>query len=121
MFKIYYNKNFSLEGHWAALNPVPDGQVEAYALELWTRHKALGTEAVYIAQELLILAFRVLIKEGVIPHDQIKFCYVPMFKGCNEFNLNEVNHLSPDKNGRLPCWPKGFCDVNETLLDRMLD
>lgn len=61
-----------------------------------------------VSSELFILAARALIHEGVIPHTEVRF----LFDG---------QYIEPDKDGRLPVWPQGFCDMSEKLLCRMLD
>lgn len=60
-----------------------------------------------VSTENFILAVRVLIYEGFIPHDQVEF----LFDGVR---------LQPDKNGRLQHWPNGFCNTNKNLLMRLL-
>lgn len=61
-----------------------------------------------VSNELFILAARALIHEGVVPHTEVRF----LFDG---------QYIAPDKDGILPVWPQGFCDMSEKLLYRMLD
>lgn len=56
---------------------------------------------------LPITMFRVFIKEGVIAVDDIQF----IFEGA------VVTH---DSDGRIAYWPRGFCDIDMDLLDRIL-
>ena len=63
--------------------------------------------SIAVANDLFITAVRVLIHEGVIPHEEVRF----LFRG---------QFLQPDRNGRLGVWPEGFCDTSEGLLSRLL-
>jgi len=49
-----------------------------------------------------------MIHEKLFPNTEVVFSYG-----------GEI--IPPDKNGRLPSWPAGFCDVSERLLDRLLE
>jgi len=55
-----------------------------------------------------IMQFRVFIREGVIKVDDIEF----------EYQDSIVEHNS---DGKIIFWPKGFCDYDMELLDRLLD
>jgi len=60
-----------------------------------------------VSNSLIISYFRLAVKEGLIGIENIKFLY----KG---------NYLECDNNGRLDCYPEGFCDHLDKLLDKML-
>ena len=60
-----------------------------------------------VNNELMIYAFRILVKRGVIPHNNIVF----KFK-------EQVIRL--DRNGRIECYPHGFSDTLDNILMELL-
>jgi hypothetical protein len=60
------------------------------------------------SQELMVGYVRLMIRRGIIPHDQVVFWY-------------KDYRLHPDKNARIREWPKGFCDHNDNILMELLD
>lgn len=92
---------YSLEGV-----PVSDYKAERFAKNLLEMNLETSTENV-------VLAARVLIKEGVLSHKDILFVY-------KDESGKEVSSQYADKDGRLENWPKGFCDTNENFLCRIL-
>lgn len=66
-----------------------------------------GDLHIKISSEVFILAVRVLIFEGVVSHKTVQF----LFNGAP---------ISPDRNGRLPSYPRGFCDTVDDFLMRLM-
>lgn len=60
-----------------------------------------------VSTENVITAVRVLVHERRYPHDKVAF----LFNG---------KHLYPNKDGRMPDWPVGFCDYQDRMLDCLL-
>lgn len=83
-----------------------DMKCEQYAKDFLTDPSGKD-EQIKVATEAFITAVRVHICEGVIPHTEVEFIY-------------NGQTIRPDKDGRLPVWPKGFCDTDEMLLVRLL-
>ena len=54
---------------------VPDDGVMTFAILLWSAHKAIGVQKCVVSQENVILALRVLVKRGEIPHEKIEFSW----------------------------------------------
>jgi len=71
--------------------------------------KFLSSEetAMKVSSEIFIYVLRVLIREKLYPHDQVKF----LFKG-TEMSINE--------DGRLDFWAEGFCSTWDKCLNRLL-
>ena len=65
-------------------------------------------EQIVVCNSTFIDSVRVMIHEKLFPNTEVVFSYG-----------GEI--ILPDKNGRLPSWPAGFCDVNERLLERLLE
>ena len=59
------------------------------------------------SNETLIMATRVLIHEGEIPFDSVVFVF-------------KEQELVVDRDGRLPVWPRGFCECSEDFLARLM-
>lgn len=55
----------------------------------------------------MVVAARVLVKEGLIPKDKIQFFF-------------EERLLEHDSDGHLEDWPRGFCDHQEDWFTRLL-
>lgn len=64
-------------------------------------------EYLHVSTENVIMAARVLIREGVIAHDQIRFFF-------------QEEYIQPARSGGLPHWPVGFCDKIDNWLCRLL-
>lgn len=67
----------------------------------------LNQASISVSTENFITALRCLIMDGVYPPNQVTILY-------------EGHRLSIDKDGRLPDWPKGFCDYTESFYLRLL-
>ena len=101
---------------------LPDTHVEQYVADvilsigkeiLENRNPVIGPHhIIVVGNELIIMYFRVAITERKLQHYQIIFTYG---RGDDEISIN------PDKDGRLPVWPQGFCDCWDDALDRLLD
>lgn len=59
------------------------------------------------SNETLFLRIRVGVKEGDIPHENVRFVW-------------RDQEFTPDKDGRLDRWPSGFLDTTDELLERMI-
>lgn len=91
MTKITYSSNGIAVG---------DSNSEKFVLD------NIGKE-IEVSSDLVVLAARCLVKEGKINHKEIIFIY-----------NREVIHC--DKYGNLASWPRGFCDMHEDLLLRII-
>lgn len=88
-------------------HPHGDAYSDAFAEDV-AREFLLGPDDnISVSTESFILAVRVLIGEGVIPHDEVQFV----------FN-DEI--IAPDCCGNIPKWPNGFCDHALKLLERIV-
>ena len=86
----------------------PDGEVETKVRNWIKSADDLGIDHVIkVGHGLPILTLRALIKEGVTTCDD---CGI-------RFNGKDIE---VNKDGRLPFWPVGFCDVEDGLLSRLL-
>ena len=106
---IYYSK----EG-----KAVNDFEAEALAGKMFSKDPILSAPCnkkteFHTSSEIFITAIRVLIKEGVINKDEVEFI-LPS----NEAGVPQV--MVSDKNGNLDAWPKGFCDINHSLIFRII-
>lgn len=72
------------------------------AKNVWTKKMYIKTSS-----EILILAFRVLVKQGVIPHTEIRFKFGRQM-------------IKIDKNGELDKYPPGFCETYTNLLSMLV-
>lgn len=61
---------------------------------------------------------RVAVKDGLIPHDQVKLFYLER----STASMHETVVISPeiDKQGRINRWPQGFFDESDRLLEKLL-
>jgi hypothetical protein len=64
-------------------------------------------DAISVSTQNFILATRALISEGFVSNSEVQFRF-------------EGRLLLPDRDGRLPLWPNGFCDHSERWLCRIL-
>ena len=87
---------------------VADSNVMAFAenkVDLY--HDLDGSDlTVSIANELTLIAFQVLVKEGKLKPDEVQVIY-----------KNKV--ITLDRDGRLSRWPKGMADVYTALARKM--
>lgn len=83
--------------------PVPD----VYAEELARVFLTGVSEKVVVSTENFVLAARVHVMDGVIPHAEVLFVF-------------GAHAMVPDADGRLVRWPVGFCDVSDKLLSRLM-
>jgi ferredoxin-NADP reductase len=99
MIRIVYDAEL---GH-----ALPDGKVRAFVDQLAKENNEaadLTAESVWcIGTEQIIDHIRLAIKDGKISHEQVIFEY----KG---------EEIRSDKDGRLPYWPKGFCEITSQVL-----
>lgn len=79
---------------------IRDGQADMIAEMLI--HKD-GLVCFETASSSLITSVRVAIKKGLIPFQKVTFVF-------------DGKEIKPDVNGRLPEWPKGFCDHESIRL-----
>ena len=87
----------------------PDGEKYSdHECESAARKMLCSTESLTMtSNEHFITAVRVFVKEGLIPHTEVRFL----------FNRQEI---LIDRNGRLEAWPHGFCDLMQKMLFRLL-
>ena len=85
--------------HWDPEHGIalPDNAVDAWAQSLLTLHQESGEVVVEIGSETLVDALRLLVCRGQVKPEDLAFI-------CN----GEI--LTVNEGGRLPVWPKGFCD-----------
>jgi len=82
---------------------VADNEALNTALDLWKKGKNC-----YVSNECVILAFRILVKRGIIPHDQIEFSH--------EFETYTV-----DEKGKIKeKYVNNFLDTYVTLLSELI-
>jgi hypothetical protein len=89
---------------------VPDEKAEAWArkqIDVYKK-KPVGTNTTLkIANGVVISAFRVLTKEGVIDH--------------NDIQISHEGFIYPiDAFGHIAYWPHGFAEVEDNFLERLL-
>lgn len=76
--------------------------------ETAARDFLLGNEDyIHVSTENFCMASRVLIREGLISHDQVQF----LFRGA---------YVEVTRSGSLYHWPAGFCDTIDVWLERLL-
>lgn len=110
MLKIYYHPSLLKSPILVA-----DGEAENLVREFWDIAKH-SSQILITANELVVLAARVLVVEGVIPHDQLELHWITKYeKGVVE----ETQLLPVNKDGQIEHWPNGFCDTFEKLLARV--
>lgn len=103
MLKVCYNPDYCDHLHM-------DSEVLNSAIQWCYRANTSSSRDIYIetGQELMIEAFRVLVKRGVISHENICF----LFKD---------KMILIDKNGRCDNCPVGFCDTRDKFTEELLD
>lgn len=89
----------------------PDESLYDYARFLW--ESRLTTPDVVVSNEMLVMAIRVLIKQGKIPYDKIAFEYV--------IEDGDAVLIAANKDGRLELYPSGFCDTADDMLSILLE
>lgn len=94
-----------------------DGDVESAVERYWKLAKHVDSQSMMLSQEVVVLAIRVAVKEGKIPHDKVEINFVKAFDG---FKITEIEtlHLKPDGNFEEKV-PNGFCDIPTDLLVRL--
>ena len=85
-----------------------DGNVESKALADYGYSKTVSDLEIAVASEIYIDAIRLLILEKKIDHKDIAIYY-------------QNQKVEMDENTRIVNWPKGFCDLRENFLLRMLE
>ncbi len=90
------------------VEPVPDFEAEDKARYIFKLSREKRTFTYVTNSSLFVYAVRTLVKEGVIPLDEVTL----QFNGTN---------LEMDRQGRIKHWPDGFCDVWDRFLSRLLD
>lgn len=100
--------NYDPDNHFV----VEDGKIEKCVNELLEMYfkTAIGVyeTKITVGSELIVQYFRVAVREGKISHEDIKFEY----KG---------QRIDVDKFGNLREWPKGFCDIVDDYLNRLIE
>lgn len=85
-------------------------QGAAYAdskAETAAREFLLGDgDYIHVSTENFCMASRVLIREGLFPHDQVKFLFQEVY-------------IEASRSGSLYHWPAGFCDAIDGWLARL--
>jgi hypothetical protein len=89
---------------------LPDGKAEKWVAKIVEGELSsfIGDTYIQVCSSLLIDCFRVAICEGRLDPKEIRFT----FKGVT---------ISHDNDGRMHDWPKGFADVGDHILERLLD
>ena len=88
--------------------PVRDCAAEEYA-----RRLVSDVDTIHVSSEIVVHFVRVLIREGVLDHEQVEFEFI-------ENTQKNIITQKADKNGRLSEWPPGFCDWFDHALERLL-
>lgn len=87
-----------------------NADLKSESLAMWIYENYKDNDYIYLTStETLILAFRLLVAEGKIPHDKIVF----------RFN-GEIIKILPDGQTHIG-YPKGFCDAETNILFRMME
>lgn len=89
-----------------------DGECEGVIKFLYRTAPPEGA-TLHVSTENIIHAARVLIKEGVFDPNEVVF---KLYRENNE----SLAEMKADKDGRLKDWPRGFCDVHDDLISRLL-
>lgn len=97
---------------------VSDGLIKDWAdniLKKYTKLKSIKIVKektvimnITVGLSVMIDATRVLIMKGKLNYKEVFY----QFRGLN---------LRVDKNGRLPVWPEGFCDVYDDILEELIE
>jgi len=87
---------------------VPDAFVKSWADDVVKAYEEVLSMHVTVGSSLMIDATRVLIMKGKIDCKEIVYQFE---------NLD----LEVGKDGRLPIWPEGFCDVYDNILEELIE
>lgn len=96
---------------------VADGLAMDTAKLIWQGYKERHEAMTYLeaitylpdtSSEVLINAFRVLVKRGHIPYEELIFKYKDQILLINKY-------------GKLDHWPKCFCDYTEEMMSELID
>lgn len=85
--------------------PFADAHVESLAREFLL--SPVNPQRVEVSTDNFVHAVRALVCEGLISHTEVEFVY-------------EGKVIRCDGDGRIQDWPRGFCDVTEGFLCRIL-
>ena len=87
---------------------IPDGKIKEWIEDKVSLSSELKSELIVITSSSLVIEeVRALIGEHVLSNKNIAF----KFKG---------EMLYPDRSGMLDYWPKGFCDIFENILEKLM-
>jgi hypothetical protein len=86
---------------------VPDDFIQGWADDVVKVYKEVTDMHITVGSSVMIDATRVLIRKGKLDYKETIY----QFKGLE---------LGVDKNGRLPVWPGGFCDVYDDILEELV-
>ena len=89
------------------VEPVPDFEAEDKAKRIFNISREKKDYTFVTNSSLFVYAIRTLIKEGVIPLDEVKLQY-------DGIDLDVL------QNARIRYWPDGFCDVWDEFLERLI-
>lgn len=87
---------------------VPDGHVREWADGLVKEYKELGDLTVIVGSVLMIDMTRLLVAKKKLDREEVVYRFGDLDQ-------------SPDKNGMLRVWPKGFCDFYNDILGGLID
>ncbi len=108
MLIIEYNSNDGC--HW------PDGKIMDAVRCDWASAERAGlqgnTYTRTVASALYITALRLLVANGTIDPNLVKFIYIR--------SRDDLIELTVDRRGYLDYWPEGFCDTDEKMLLELL-
>jgi predicted ATPase len=96
-----------------------DGEVEEQVREWWLYVQRNGSQVLPTSQELVVQCVRTLIKEKVIPVEQVQINFVTELPDKGPVEKWVAIKLKP--NGHLDSWPDGFCDTYCNFVDRLYD
>ena len=86
---------------------VSDGFIKSWADDVVEAYKKVISMNITVGSSVMIDATRILIMKGKLDYKEVIY----RFKGLD---------LKVDKNGRLPVWPEGFCDIYDNILEELL-
>lgn len=89
----------------------PDSRLESIVCA-WIAQSKIADLYVPVGSENLIQTVRLMIFRGAISHEEVVFHFID--ENGNSFII------TPNKEGLLDQFPKGFCDRNEAILIEML-
>ena len=95
--------------HWTAdCEAVPDDAAAAYVDSVLARFRQDGyPEGFSCGQEVVVNELRLRVQRGELAPEQLVF-------------VHEGRHLPVNRAGRLPAWPRGFCDVASRQLSALV-